>query len=214
MPTQVISSEGDCGDLEFIRNREHTSLPPMTMIKTIAAAAASLAAGATLMTVAGPAAQANPYNTFGRAGGCDSLALGGRGPNGGGFIAGRDCGDHRDWASREARRNRQHDTQTQLIGLGGGLLGQIINGSQQRQQAASVSSSELARKNAGHSNRPLRRHLISRQQRSSPDPLEWGFGMPFYNLTRTTSTWQKRAYGVDKSSYCHSQFIGSECICF
>ncbi|WP_115120428.1 hypothetical protein [Synechococcus sp. UW105] len=143
---EVISCRAESRDGECIGGSDPTTLitpiKTMTTIKTIAAAAASLAAGATLMTVAGPAAQANPYNTFGRAGGCDSLAIGGGNFNGGGFIAGRDCGDHRDWASREARRNRQHDTQTQLIGLGGGLLGQIINGSQQRQQAAPASGSK------------------------------------------------------------------------
>jgi len=35
-------------------------------------------------------------------------------------------------------------TQAQQIGSGGGLLGPIINGSQQRQQAASAFASELA----------------------------------------------------------------------
>ena len=105
----------------------------MTSIKTIAAA--SLAAGLSLLSVSGNAAQANPFNTFGDAGGCDSLSAGAFEPGfGGGFVSGRDCGDHREWASDEARRDRRHSTQSQLIGLGGGLVGHIINSSQQRQQ--------------------------------------------------------------------------------
>ena len=104
----------------------------MTSIKTIAAA--SLAAGLSLLSVSGNAAQANPFNTFGEAGGCDSFVMGGGNPGGGGFVTGRSCEDHRDWASDEARRDRRHSTQSQLIGLGGGLIGHIINNSQQRQQ--------------------------------------------------------------------------------
>ena len=105
----------------------------MTSIKTIAAA--SLAAGLSLLSFSGNAAQANPFNTFGEAGGCDSFAMGG----------GRSCEDHREWASDEARRDRRHATQSQLIGLGGGLIGHIINNSQQRQQQqATRPSAELA----------------------------------------------------------------------
>ncbi|WP_136988994.1 hypothetical protein, partial [Synechococcus sp. UW140] len=75
---EVISCRAESGDGECIGGSDPapriTAIRAMTMIKTIAAAAASLAAGATLMSVAGPAAQANPYNSFGRAGGCDSVA--------------------------------------------------------------------------------------------------------------------------------------------
>ena len=49
----------------------------MTSIKAFSITAASLAAGLSLLSVSGNAAQANPYNTFGEAGGCDSFAMGG-----------------------------------------------------------------------------------------------------------------------------------------
>ncbi len=115
----------------------------MTSIKTIAAA--SLAAGLSLLSVSGNAAQANPFNTFGEAGGCDSYAAAAGNAGGGGFITERSCEDHREWASDEARRDRRHSTQSQLIGLGGGLIGHIINNSQQRQQQqATRPSADLA----------------------------------------------------------------------
>ena len=118
----------------------------MTSFKTFSITAASLAAGLSLLSVSGSAAQANPYNSFGQAGGCDSFEVGGIDPGfGAGFVSGRDCGDHREWASDEARRDRRHSTQTQLIGLGGGLIGHIINNSQQRQQHQPVRpSNDLA----------------------------------------------------------------------
>ncbi len=109
----------------------------MTSIKAFSITAASLAAGLSLLSVSGNAAQANPFNTFGEAGGCDSFAMGGGNAGGGGFVRGRSCEDHRDWASDEARRDRRHSTQSQLIGLGGGLIDHIINSSQQRQQQQS-----------------------------------------------------------------------------
>ena len=117
----------------------------MTSTKTISITAASLAAGLCLLSVSGNSAQANPYTTFGDIGGCDSLSAGGFTPDiGGGFVSDRDCEDHREWASGEAQRSRQHYTQSQLIGLGGGLIGQIIHGSRRSQQhVPSRSSAEL-----------------------------------------------------------------------
>ena len=140
----------------------------MTSIKTIAAA--SLAAGLSLLSVSGNAAQANPFNTFGDAGGCDSLSAGAFEPGfGGGFVSGRDCGDHRDWASDEARRNRRHSTQSQLIGLGGGLIGQIINSSQQRQQQQPARpSNDLALIQQQQEIELLKMKLQLQQQQQSP----------------------------------------------
>ena len=141
----------------------------MTSIKTFSITAASLAAGLSLLSVSGNAAQANPYNSFGVNGGCDSFALGGRNANGGGFVSGRDCGDHRDWASDEARRDRQHSTQSQLIGLGGGLIGQIINSSQQRQQQQPARpSNDLALVQQQQEIELLKMKLQLQQQQQSP----------------------------------------------
>ena len=141
----------------------------MTSIKAFSITAASLAAGLSLLSVSGNAAQANPYNTFGEAGGCDSFAMGGGNARGGGFVRGRDCGDHRDWASDEARRNRRHSTQSQLIGLGGGLIGQLINSSQQRhQQQPARPSADLALIQQQQEIELLKMKLQLQQQQQSP----------------------------------------------
>ena len=142
----------------------------MTSIKTFSITAASLAAGLSLLSISGNAAQANPYNTFGEAGGCDSLSAGGFEPGfGGGFVSGRDCGDHRDWASDEARRDRRHSTQSQLIGLGGGLIGQIINSSQQKQQQQPARpSADLALIQQQQEIELLKMKLQLQQQQQSP----------------------------------------------
>ena len=141
----------------------------MTSIKAFSITAASLAAGLSLLSVSGNAAQANPYNTFGAAGGCDSFAMGGGNARGGGFVRGRDCGDHRDWASDEARRNRRHSTQSQLIGLGGGLIGQLINSSQKRhQQQPARPSADLALIQQQQEIELLKMKLQLQQQQRSP----------------------------------------------
>ena len=142
----------------------------MTSFKTFSITAASLAAGLSLLSFSGSAAQANPHNTFGVNGGCDSFEVGGIDPGfGAGFVSGRDCGDHRDWASDEARRNRRHSTQSQLIGLGGGLIGQIINSSQQRQQQQPARpSNDLALIQQQQEIELLKMKLQLQQQQQSP----------------------------------------------
>ena len=111
---------------------------PMTSIKSLATAAASVAAGATVLAFSGPAANAN---TFGLQGGCDSSSVTAWGNGAGINVDQRDCDDHRDWLSKEARLDRRHQTQGQLIGIGGNILTGLINNSQNRQQS---SSAELA----------------------------------------------------------------------
>ena len=141
----------------------------MTSIKAFSITAASLAAGLSLLSVSGNAAQANPFNTFGEAGGCDSFAMGGGNAGGGGFVRGRSCEDHRDWASDEARRDRRHSTQSQLIGLGGGLIGQLINSSQKRhQQQPARPSADLALIQQQQEIELLKMKLQLQQQQQSP----------------------------------------------
>ena len=111
--------------------------------------AASLALGASVMSLAAPAASADVYDSFGIYGNCDSGAIAVRGPNGEALEAGgRDCRKARKWASKEASRNRRHETQFQLLGLGGNLVtGLILNNQQQKQQTvepAGPSEAELA----------------------------------------------------------------------
>jgi hypothetical protein len=141
----------------------------MTSIKAFSITAASLAAGLSLLSVSGNAAQANPHNTFGVNGGCDSFAMGGGNARGGGFVRGRSCEDHRDWASDEARRDRRHSTQSQLIGLGGGLIGQLINSSQKRhQQQPARPSADLALIQQQQEIELLKMKLQLQQQQQSP----------------------------------------------
>ena len=111
--------------------------------------AASLALGASVMSMAAPAVRADVYDSFGFYGNCDSGSVAVRGPNGEALEAGgRDCRKARKWASKEASRNRRHETQSQLLGLGGNLVtGLILNSQQQKQQAAEPtgpSEAELA----------------------------------------------------------------------
>ena len=59
----------------------------------------------------------------------------------------RDCRAARDWASHEAERNRNHDRNSQFIGLGGNLItGLILNSQQQQAQKddSSIKEAELA----------------------------------------------------------------------
>ena len=97
--------------------------------------AASLALGAAVISLAAPAARADVYDSFGFHGNCDSGSVALRGPNGEVEAGGRDCRKARKWASKEASRNRRHETQAQLLGLGGNLVtGLILNSQQQQQQ--------------------------------------------------------------------------------
>ena len=138
----------------------------MTSFKTISATAASFTAGLCLLSVSGNAAQANPFNTFGIQGGCNSLAINDRG-------SARNCDEHRNWTSREAGRNRQHSTQSQLIGLGGGLIGQLINSNQQRQQQrTSRPSAELALIHQQQEIKLLKMKLQLQEQQQHPYPYQ------------------------------------------
>jgi hypothetical protein len=156
----------------------------MTSFKTISATAASFTAGLCLLSVSGNAAQANPFNTFGIQGGCNSLAINDRG-------SARNCDEHRNWTSREAGRNRQHSTQSQLIGLGGGLIGQLINGSQRRQQQrTSRPSAELALIQQQQNQREIDRLKQQLEAQSNNTPQR---GMPTGTAPRRGNAFDARS---------------------
>ena len=136
----------------------------MTSLKTLATAAVSITAGATVLALSGPAAKADVYDSFGLQGGCDSVSLfgGGNGFIGGGSV--RDCEKHREWAAQEARRNRQHQTQGQLIGIGGNIITGLINNSQNRNQS---SSTELALRQQQQEIELLKLQLQQQQQQAA-----------------------------------------------
>ena len=120
-------------------------------MKFNALALSSLLVSAPVLTLAAPAANAQNFtpNAGGIHGLCDSSS-GYRHSN---FLnvitkktggSRRDCRAARDWASREGARNRNHDRNTQLIGIGGNLLTGLILNSQQRQAQPDNSSSREA----------------------------------------------------------------------
>ena len=176
----------------------------MTSFKTISATAASFTAGLCLLSVSGNAAQANPFNTFGIQGGCNSLAINDRG-------SARNCDEHRNWTSREAGRNRQHSTQSQLIGLGGGLIGQLINSNQQRQQYQPVRpSNDLALIHQQQEIELLKMKLQLQQQQSTngyrtvsntyPPAVQPGYYSASYGHSQQTS-YQQTAYSQPHPTY-------------
>ena len=171
---------------------------PMTSIKSLATAAASVAAGATVLAFSGPAAKADVYDSFGWQGGCDSGTFT-EWRNGAGFnIAGRDCEKHRDWAAKEARRNRQHQTQGQLIGIGGNILTGLINNSQNRQQS---SSAELALQRQQQEIELLKLQLQQQQQQAAYGVQNVGHYGPVmqpaypYGYQQQTGYYQHNQYG-------------------
>ena len=121
-------------------------------MKLNALALSSLLISAPVLSLAAPAANAQNFtpNAGGIHGLCDSSSgykhtkFFGIGKKVGGSR--RDCRAARDWASREGERNRNHDRNSQFIGIGGNLItGLILNSQQQQQQreAQPANSSSL-----------------------------------------------------------------------
>ena len=120
-------------------------------MKFSALALSSLLVAAPVLSFAAPAANAQNFtpDAGGIHGLCDSSSgyrhtrtFWGRRTRIGGSR--RDCQAARDWASREAERNRNHDRNSQFIGMGGNLLTGLILNSQQRQAQRDNSSSREA----------------------------------------------------------------------
>ena len=109
-------------------------------MKFNALALSSLLISAPVLSLTAPAANAQNFtpNAGGIHGLCDSSS-GYKHTNVLGIVtkkiggSRRDCRDARKWASREGARNRRHDRNSQLIGIGGDLLTGLILNSQQRQ---------------------------------------------------------------------------------
>ena len=121
-------------------------------MKLNALALSSLLISAPVLSLAAPAANAQNFtpNAGGIHGLCDSSSgyrhtkswIGSRKAGG----SRRDCRAARDWASREGERNRNHDRNSQFIGIGGNLItGLILNSQKQQQQreAQPANSSSL-----------------------------------------------------------------------
>ena len=119
-------------------------------MKFNALALSSLLVAAPVLSLAAPAANAQNFtpNAGGIHGLCDSSSgyrhnkFFGISKKIGGSR--RNCKAARDWASREAERNRNHDRTSQYIGIGGNLLTGLILNSQQRQAQPDNSSSREA----------------------------------------------------------------------
>ena len=96
------------------------------------------------VSLAAPAAHASDFGIYGA---CDSIDISETWNGAGARIAGRDCRDARTWKSNENALDRNHATQTQLIGFGGNLLtGLILNSQNQNRepQRSATSEAELA----------------------------------------------------------------------
>ena len=131
-------------ELEVIRDPTLLPLSLLTSMSFQAFAAAALLAGTTSVSLAAPAAHASDFGIYGA---CDSIDISETWNGAGARIAGRDCRDARTWKSNENALDRNHATQTQLIGFGGNLLtGLILNSQNQNRepQRSATSEAELA----------------------------------------------------------------------
>ena len=132
-------------------------------------AAASIAAGASLLSFTAPGdahAQSFVPDIFGDKGACNE-----------GFVltpgfgaGGRDCDDAIDFARDEASKDRRHDRNSQLIGLGGNLVTGLILNSQKQKAAESAgpSAAELALIKQQHELELMKLQLQLQAQQARP----------------------------------------------
>ena len=131
-------------------------------------AAASIAAGASLLSFSTPDAHAQSFvaDIFGDKGACQE----GWGIGPGGAAGGRDCSKALDVVQEEASKDRRHDRNSQLIGLGGNLVtGLILNHQQQKaEESAGPSAAELALIQQQHELELLKLQLQLQAQQARP----------------------------------------------
>ena len=129
----------------------------------------SLAVGASLLSFSTPDAHAQSFvaDIFGDKGACQEAwqvdpRKGARG--------GRDCSKALDVVQEEASKDRRHDRNSQLIGLGGNLVtGLILNHQQQKaEESAGPSAAELALIQQQHELELLKLQLQLQAQQARP----------------------------------------------
>ena len=141
------------------------SVKTMTSLRL---AAASIAAGASLLSFSTPDAHAQSFvaDIFGDKGACQEGFVIGPGGAGGG----RDCTGALDVVQEEAAKDRRHDRNSQLIDLGGNLVtGLILNSQNQKaEQSSGPSDAELALIKQQHELELLKLQLQLQAQQARP----------------------------------------------
>tara|TARA_X000000368_G_scaffold224308_1_gene177065 strand:- start:39 stop:566 length:528 start_codon:yes stop_codon:yes gene_type:complete len=128
----------------------------------------SLAIGALALTLAPADAHAQSFvkDIFGDKGACDEGFVVLPGVAGGG----RDCSEALDVVQEEASKDRRHDRNSQLIGLGGNLVTSLILNSQNQkaEESAGPSAAELALIQQQHELELLKLQLQLQAQQARP----------------------------------------------
>jgi len=128
----------------------------------------SLAVGALALSLAPTSAHAQSFVApiFGDQGACNSGFV----VDGGFGAGGRDCSNAIDFAREEASKDRRHDRNSQLIGLGGNLVTGLILNSQKQKAAESAgpSAAELALIKQQHELELMKLQLQLQAQQARP----------------------------------------------
>ena len=127
-----------------------------------------IAAGSSLLCFIAPGVRAQSFVApiFGDQGACNSGFV----VDGGFGAGGRDCSNAIDFAREEASKDRRHDRNSQLIGLGGNLVTGLILNSQKQKAAESAgpSAAELALIKQQHELELMKLQLQLQAQQARP----------------------------------------------